>query len=105
MIKDLLPLIGKLGLYLILIVTLLIVPTSFFNSGYPPCLIKSVTGLECPGCGMTRAISSIFHGDIAGAFHFNKLIIVVFPLLAYIGIKKIIGDLGQIPLVKNRSKI
>jgi hypothetical protein len=96
MSKDLLPIFGKLGLYLMLICILLIVPTSFFNSGFPPCLIKSITGLECPGCGMTRAISSIFHGDIAGAFHYNKLIVVVFPLLAYIGIKKIIGDLTQL---------
>jgi len=32
---------------------------------------------------MTRAISCIFHGHFKRAFQYNKLIIIVFPLLCH----------------------
>ena len=38
---------------------------------------------------MIRAISSIFHGDLLGAFKYNKLVLIVFPLLVYIWVTKI----------------
>ena len=33
-----------------------------------PCLNKSLTGLECPGCGMQRAIICVLQGDFKSAF-------------------------------------
>ncbi|MBL7054502.1 DUF2752 domain-containing protein [Candidatus Woesearchaeota archaeon] len=33
---------------------------------------------NCPACGMTRAMSRLLHGDISGAYNFNKLIFIVF---------------------------
>jgi hypothetical protein len=34
----------------------------------PPCLFHLLTGMDCPGCGMTRAFLRLAHGDIAGAW-------------------------------------
>ena len=35
------------------------------------CPFKALTGIPCPGCGMTRAILSITKGDFQGAFGYN----------------------------------
>lgn len=49
-----------------------------------PCLFHAATGLLCPGCGTTRSLTALIHGDVAGAFAFNQLIyfIPIF-LIAY----------------------
>lgn len=47
------------------------------------CPIKFVTGVSCPGCGMSRACLSLISGDISDAFRFHPLfwIVPLFPLL------------------------
>ena len=42
------------------------------------CPFRALTGLPCPGCGMTRAFCSIGHGELAGAFGYNALAPFVF---------------------------
>jgi hypothetical protein len=42
------------------------------------CPFRAVTGLPCPGCGMTRAFCSIGHGELARAFGYNALAPFVF---------------------------
>jgi len=51
------------------------------------CPFKAVTGLPCPGCGMTRAFLHLADGDIAGAFHFHPLFWLV-PILIVVMIFK-----------------
>lgn len=41
---------------------------------FPQCPLHQMTGLNCPGCGLTRGFHALFHGDILGALHFNALI-------------------------------
>ena len=36
-----------------------------------PCPFHYITGIECPGCGMTRACIALGRGDIGHAFHYN----------------------------------
>jgi hypothetical protein len=35
------------------------------------CTMRRVTGIDCPGCGMTRCFISLAHGDVASAWSFN----------------------------------
>lgn len=49
----------------------------------PPCLFHKFTGLHCPGCGTTRGLHALLHGDISAALRFNVLTTVTVPLLAY----------------------
>jgi hypothetical protein len=42
------------------------------------CPFRALTGLPCPGCGMTRAFCSLGHGDLSGAFGYNALAPFVF---------------------------
>ena len=50
-----------------------------------PCVFYSLTGLQCPGCGVTRMFSALFKGDFAAAYHSNAAIFLLLPILAGIG--------------------
>lgn len=41
----------------------------------PQCPVLSLTGWQCPGCGSTRALYSLLHGDVAQAFVMNPLLL------------------------------
>ncbi|WP_164995899.1 DUF2752 domain-containing protein [Miniphocaeibacter massiliensis] len=56
-----------------------------------PCPINAVTGLYCPGCGVTRLIMSITKGDIYTAFRSNIALFVLSPALIYIIVKYVYG--------------
>lgn len=38
-----------------------------------PCMFKSILGISCAGCGMTRAINELLHFNLVGAFNYNML--------------------------------
>ncbi len=42
-----------------------------------PCIFNKITGLYCPGCGMTRAVNSCFKFNFYHAFRFNALIFIM----------------------------
>ena len=49
---------------------LLLVP----NEYKIPCIFNYATGMQCPGCGLTRASMAILRGDFPAAFNYNPLI-------------------------------
>ncbi|MFW5628679.1 MAG: DUF2752 domain-containing protein [Candidatus Cloacimonadaceae bacterium] len=81
--KPLFALIGSLGI-LSLGLILLILPAEAWDGGSSVCISKAIFGLKCPGCGITRAISSVLHLRFGDAFAHNPLIVIVFPLLCLI---------------------
>ena len=46
-----------------------------------PCVFRYITGLKCPGCGMTHAMHSLLTGDFISAFSYNPLSVTVIPVL------------------------
>ena len=46
-----------------------------------PCPFTLVTGLLCPGCGITRMALSLARFDFASAFGYNKALFVTLPIL------------------------
>lgn len=49
-----------------------------FHQGYsipgvllPPCMFHTLTGFSCPGCGCTRAVIALLHGDILQSLCYN----------------------------------
>ena len=47
------------------------------NRFYPQCVFKMLTGLDCPGCGTTRALHHLLHGRFEQAFMLNPLLFVL----------------------------
>jgi hypothetical protein len=58
----------------------------FFNPSthgfYPVCLFHSLTGLNCPGCGATRALYALLHGNLRLAAKDNLLFLLALAALA-----------------------
>lgn len=60
--------LDKLKLSLIIFILYLIL--SLFHIGCP---IKALSGISCPGCGMTRAVESVFALNFKDAFYYHPL--------------------------------
>lgn len=48
----------------------------------PKCPFKLITGLNCPGCGIQRAIHALLHGEIKEALHYNYYLLYSGPYAA-----------------------
>ena len=42
-----------------------------------PCVFRLITGLKCPGCGVTRMCLHLLHGDVLSAFHDNGAVFLM----------------------------
>ena len=47
----------------------------------PPCPSHWLTGLYCPGCGATRALHALLHGDLERAFSMNPVFVMAMPVV------------------------
>ena len=47
------------------------------------CPIKLILGIDCPGCGMTRALKSVIMLDFKAAFNYHPMIFVIIPEAVY----------------------
>jgi hypothetical protein len=53
---------------------------------YPVCQFHRLTGLECPGCGATRAVYALLHGNFSVALRDNALFVLALGALAARGV-------------------
>lgn len=51
---------------------------------FPPCAFLELTGFYCPGCGLTRALHYLLHGEIAASLAMNPLLIPLAGFVAYV---------------------
>lgn len=52
------------------------------SNGFIPCPYYTLTGLWCPGCGLTRAAHHVLRGDLVQALRYNAFIVVVMVTIA-----------------------
>jgi hypothetical protein len=61
----------------------------FFKPGqhwfYPVCHFHTLTGLHCPGCGSSRALHELLHGNLLAALRLNALLVLCLAGLAGLG--------------------
>ncbi|MFC5576773.1 DUF2752 domain-containing protein [Lysobacter niabensis] len=52
------------------------------GSLFPSCVFHDLTGWDCPGCGITRALHALVHFDLWRALAMNAFLVLSLPLLA-----------------------
>ena len=97
----------KLIAFILLVIVLLAlyaVVFKFFNLGFT-CIFRSITGLECPGCGLTRSLAAMLTFDIKSLMQLNPVLPFYIAYLIWVAVSASIryvkGEkdlLGGIPL-------
>ena len=89
-------------LYLIILVLipilLFLLPADFFDTGNSICLSILFFDSECYACGITRAIQHLIHFDFLIAYEYNKLSIIILPLLTF-------SYYGEVKRILNKIKL
>lgn len=57
----------------------------------PPCMFHATTGLFCPGCGITRAMHALMHGDLIKAWEMNPLSLIGLTAFALALVDRLFG--------------
>ena len=72
-----------IGIVLMIIpIFLWIVPAGQFDdTGVIICPSRFIFDIECFGCGMTRAVLHMHHGDFEQAVYYNVFVLLIYPLL------------------------
>ena len=81
--------LNKLSFSVILVLPILLylVPLDWLNKQHTICLFKNIFGIDCYGCGITRAVLSGLHFNFEDAINYNIMVVIVLPLLIYIWIR------------------
>ena len=86
----------KLSSILFLIGVVTIIYSVLFKFGIViPCVFYELTGLSCPGCGVTRMMFSLLKLDFYQAFRYNNLIFLFIPFILVYVIDFIIKKLNN----------
>src|SRR6266436_5441192 len=73
------------GLSAVFLVSALLKPSS--GDYFTVCGFKNLTGLPCPGCGLTHSFCALARGSIGEAFEFNLLGPLLYVVLALVWIR------------------
>ena len=80
----------------------------FFNPTthpfYPTCQFHRLTGLNCPGCGATRSLYALLHGNFSTALRDNALFIAALVLALLRGIWIAVGQWRHRPVAELMPK-
>ena len=63
--------------------------------GIPVCLFRAISGLPCPGCGLTRALVALLHGDPAAAFAHHPYSFILLPVLGVMSLHRLLSPAAQ----------
>jgi hypothetical protein len=93
------------NLFLVLLI-LAIIPTSVLSNSPSRCVFKTIIlpivfhghcptsgyfiDCNCPACGLTRGMSRLLHGDLAGAYAFNRMVFAVFGIIVVLIIQNFV---------------
>ena len=72
-------------------ILLYLIPVDWLNKQHTICLFKNIFGIDCYGCGITRAVISGIQLDFESAMNYNKMVLIVLPLLIYTWLKTTIS--------------
>ncbi len=94
----------KLLVTVLVPVVLYAIPLENICNGNTICIFTNIFGIECWGCGITRAIFSALHFHFYDAWEYNPLFVVVLPLLLFLWLRAIIRQLCAVIVKSNNVK-
>ena len=83
----------KLLLLILLPFLLYAIPAESIFNGKSIGIFTNIFGIECWGCGITRAIFSALYFRFAEAWEYNRFVVIVLPLLMFEWLKAFIQSL------------
>lgn len=57
---------------------------------YIPCVFHLITGLKCPGCGVTGMMVSLIRFDFTEAFRCNAALMILLPFAVFFAVRRMI---------------
>ena len=60
----------------------------------PRCVVKQLTGLSCPGCGLLRAVHAALHGRFSEAVSYNYWLLLTVPYVAALAAARLLPKGG-----------
>lgn len=70
--------VGLLSLFVLYLYFSINPATSYFM---PKCMMKVLTGYDCPSCGIQRVVHALLHGRVYEAFMLNPFLFLIAPYL------------------------
>jgi hypothetical protein len=86
----------RLVMYFTVLAVLLWIPWKYIDGGPVICPFRGFFGIDCLGCGMTRAFWKIVHLHLNQAFRYNGLSFLLFPSCVFLIIRDIVGGIRNL---------
>lgn len=70
-----------------------------------PCPFHALTGLDCPGCGVSRMCLALLRLDIGAAWEANRALLILLPAALLYGIYRAVLYVmrGEVPLSRGEN--
>lgn len=65
------------------------------------CIFRNLTGIPCPGCGLSRSVVAAMHGDVVMSFAYHRLGLLTLVYIFF----QFVYRLGLIVIPKWRTRI
>lgn len=82
----------KIGMYILIPLVLIILPADFFDEGQSISLFELFGVKDYYSKGMTKSVMHLIHLDIKTSWEFNKLGVIVLPLLSFVWARGFLRD-------------
>lgn len=92
--------LGLLGLAGLLIG--LAMPPTGIGPSY--CGMQRSMGVPCPGCGLTRSVSSVLHGQIAWAYHYHPFGLAFVAGMLVLGVGALLPTRWRNPVIERLGR-
>jgi hypothetical protein len=83
---------GAIGVWASAMSVVYVIDPNKPGNPYPGCLLKETTGLDCPGCGGTRAMHALLQGDVGLAADHYLPIFLLLPVALYLTLRYILSQ-------------
>ena len=61
----------------------------------PKCVFKTFLHIECPSCGIQRALHALLHGRLSESISYNPFLLISIPIVAAICVNELIINWSQ----------